>query len=113
MTDTIYLDPDLFMALGLSAEAFGGIGTISAFWDDSPCCIVGHAAWLDGEDRIYGWEEATPTERALWNAFPWRDYPRSRLTEHNDGQILKVTHDTKARVPFARWCEIVGVDVAE
>lgn len=114
---TITLDPVLFMALGFSAEAHGGVGSIVAFDAIGPCCIIGHATWLDGDDQIGDVDEATPTERELWDALPWQwkpNYPRNLLTELNDDMVLGVAgygHKT-GRVSFAKWCEIIGVDVS-
>lgn len=113
--ETIMLDPDLFMALGLSAAAHGGVGSCVAFVGKTPCCIVGHATWLDGQDEIHEPDAATATERELWDASPWswRDDPRVRLTRHNDAQVLAITNRKPGRVSFTRWCQVVGADVRD
>lgn len=88
--DTIYLDPDLFMALGLSAEAHGGIG-----WggfndgDHAPLCAVGHILDLG--------------PRAI-------SVPRPALALRSD-ESLGPHVPIGGRIPFAEWCQVVGVDV--
>jgi hypothetical protein len=93
MTDrTIKLKPDLFMALGLSAEAACGVGRGRLNDGDKPLCIVGHA--LD-----------------LGVMLPKNGHRRWGLI--NDRRLERIGLDEDKRVPFARWCEVVGVDVAE
>jgi len=111
MKDTILLDPDLFMALGLSAEANGGMGANLAFDKDVPRCVRGHCAWLDGVDAIFGPIPTGDAERALWAAYPVQHSPGARWANRNDDCFSEAGEFD--RVPFARWCEIVGVDVAE
>lgn len=96
MSDTILLDPDLFMALGFSAEAHGGMGR--GWWYDEhtlPLCVAGHAQELG---------------TALPEYVP--DGYASSWLGRNDLRLRDSGIRDKARVPFERWCEIVGVDVA-
>lgn len=93
----IRLNPDLFMALGLSAEAFGGIG--QGWWTktdpvnrDAPFCVVGHEEFLGMElprSTVYSW------------------------TARNDGALHRAGYGDATRVPFKRWCKVVGVDIQE
>jgi hypothetical protein len=90
------LPPEVFDALHLSALANGGIG--HGVWYDNftgaPVCPIGLLGWADGIE--------TPRE---WVA--------------NEAYGLNVTAvdmamvDAGDRVSFERFCELVGVDVAE
>ena len=105
MTDFIYLDPDVFMALGLAAAANRGVGCGPLFSDDDdmePCCVHGLSMWLDGERNAL---KDNPTGQALY---------RTGLYGHvNDTRMWNAGFRDGERVPFARWCEIVSVDVKD
>jgi hypothetical protein len=44
------LDPMVAMNLDLSMRAFGA-GSVNAFNNNSPCCIIGHCFFIDGYDE--------------------------------------------------------------
>ena len=90
------LPPEVFDALHLSALAHGGIGR-SDYIDnqDAPVCYIGHLASLGVvEDHMviepFGFGET-----------------------ENDSSLRVAGVGRGERTPFERWCELVGVDVAE
>lgn len=111
MEGTIRLNADLFMALGLSAEAHGGVGGVT--WTDAngqPMCAEGLACWLDGgkpdsDGSIQAAVEASPTVQEIRSV---------GLTAFRNDCFLPTLKQGRAildRIPFGRWCELVGVDV--
>ena len=105
MSDTIHLDPDLFMALGLSAEANGGIGRAMFGTGRTPVCLRGHVNWIDSgqpEQMAHG-----PATDALERALP------CGVVARNDGSLADAGVRVYDKVPFTEWCRIVCVDVAE
>lgn len=92
------LDPDVFTALGLAAEAHGGVGKDDYFigWDE-PCCIYGLARWLDRAGSV--------AENEL------------KLTgisaNLNDRVVQLLTcFDDRERVTFEEWCRGMNVKAA-
>jgi hypothetical protein len=104
MTDTIYLEPDLFMALGLSAEAFGGIGVGSNLNRIArPSCI---------EDHAWSVTSAIPEAGECAYSLLVAAAPNVWWGVRNDTRLRVAGIKSRTeRVPFQRWCEIVGVDV--
>lgn len=104
-TQTRVLPADVYDALELSAEAFGGIGA-GRFGDpknfDCPLCIYGHADFLDSGSP-YG--RAGALNEALGNAgitINANDTAVRRATGHMPG--------SGARITFAQWCQALGVE---
>jgi len=105
VSDTIYLDPDLFMALGLSADANGGIARGVWFLGNAPGCPIGHSHWLDGVVCEAGMQRHRgPVRQAMGHGWTW--------LYRNDRRLRRRGVQIGERVPFEKWCRIVGVDVA-
>lgn len=100
------LPRELFDALHLSSLAHGGIGAGLAFVGYAPCCVRGHAQWLDGVERhLQAVGPSTPTVELL-ESFGIGIHA-------NDSSFGSAGHSWHTRIPFERWCELVGVDVLE
>lgn len=99
------LPPEVFDALHLSALAFGGMGC--GDWEDcngAPLCARGHAMKLDTDERAAGRTELV---------FP-KVHGAGISIVVNDGALEDAgVRRYSERIPFERWCELVGVDVSE
>lgn len=103
------LPADVYDALEMSAEAFGGVGAFTPFSYDYevPQCIIGHAAFLDGKTSPNN-DLDGEVMMALLCAFGF-ERPVS-VGYENDGAIEgKISRDNDWRVPFAVWCAELGV----
>jgi hypothetical protein len=96
------LPADVYDALELSAEAYGGVGVHHWFEDvageNIPCCIQGHGFFVDNG---YG-----DVLRALTSAFDGHSFS---VVSANDGCFTIEERTAKARIPFAEWCDRLNV----
>ncbi len=101
--ETVLLNPVLFDALHLSALAHGGIGRDRTHFDGKPWCVTGHA-WYVTRD--------IPEMGECAYSLLMESVPQIHWPSRNDKCLRAAGLDDYQRVPFERWCEIVGVDVA-
>lgn len=107
MTDTIRLDPVLFDALHLSALANGGIGRNETFRRGKPCCVRGHACWLEGQSALAPCHHFVgEINTALSGLF------EHGWTRRNDGSLRRAGLRASEKALFEKWCRVVRVDVA-
>jgi hypothetical protein len=110
MTDTVVLPADVYDALELSCEVFGGIGA-HALWDDdfAPFCIAGQAMWLD-----CGGYHSGPILRVIedacggWGAMVNRNNDTIRQLTHTD--LRRYTGKRVSWQKFAKAAHIVRGD---
>lgn len=114
----IVLDPEDFMALHLSALSSNGVGrhswtepptsqaAIDDFTNALPCCIHGHACWLDGPEAL----------QTLQSEMSERLDKAGLTIRRNDSlprfQQLVNAGIRNPHIPFEEYVELQKVDVA-
>lgn len=113
------LPADVYDALELSALVHGGIGATVRFLPDNgaPCCIVGHAQFLDGLNADSGMDGcdryvAGEVGAALETAFGESLY---QVALTNDERLYRVALTNEAVlgirevIPWEEWCKRLNV----